>query len=215
MTNRKPLTTFLFLITNPIHSFYAQSFLFLNYPLRLHPVPRWAPMWSTKYLGTGGLWGIRYLPLSLLTIPVPLGLLPIRTYWSGHRGGWAARTPCTPLLVPSRTMSTWYNWGGVSLRSDRFIFIGRQSPWSWSLTNPIRLLDGIKPRTGQDLVIRTRGTFTWIAAVSLSYGEYLAFNLRVWGLLQRYGRERQLRLMIQILPTPNTAKSDLFWTSFS
>ena len=57
-------------------------------------------------------------------------------------------------------------------------------------------------------MIRTRGTFTWIAAVSLSYGEYLAFNLRVWGLLQRYGRERQLRLMIQILPTPNAAKSD-------
>ena len=53
-------------------------------------------------------------------------------------------------------------------------------------------------------MIRTRGTFTWIAAVLLSYGEYLAFNLRVWGLLQRYGRERQLRLMIQILPFSNS-----------
>ena len=57
MTNRKLLTTFLFLITDPIHSFYAQSFLFLNYPLRLHPVPRWAPMWSTKCLGDWGLMG--------------------------------------------------------------------------------------------------------------------------------------------------------------
>ena len=47
--------------------------------------------------------------------------------------------------------------------------------------NPIRLLDGIKPRTGQDLVIRSRGTFTLIAAVSLSCGEYLAFNLGVVG----------------------------------
>ena len=64
--------------------------------------------------------------------------------------------------------------------------------WSWSLVNPIRPLDGIKPRTSQDLAIRTRGTFTWIAAVSLSCGVYLAFNLRVWGLLRRYGCERQL-----------------------
>ena len=70
--------------------------------------------------------------------------------------------------------------------------------------NPIRPLDGIKPRTSQDLAIRSRGTFTLIAAVSLSCGEYLAFNLRVWGLLQRYGRERQLRLVIQILPFSNT-----------
>ena len=164
-------------------------------------------------LGTYG--GSKYLSLSS-HYSSPTWTLAYTDLLIWTQGGWGARTPCSLLLVPSRTMSTWYNWGGgVSLRSDRFIFIGRQSPWSWSLTNPIRLLDGIKPRTGQDLVIRTRGTFTWIAAVSLSYGEYLAFNLRVWGLLQRYGRERQLRLMIQILPTPNTAKSDLFWTSFS
>ena len=67
MTNRKLLTTFLFLITDPIHSFYVQSFLFLNYPLRLHPVPRAGRQCGQLNVwGTGGLWGIQISSLSPL-----------------------------------------------------------------------------------------------------------------------------------------------------
>ena len=126
MTNRKLPTTFLFLITDPIHSFYAQSFLFLNYPLRLHPVPRAGRQCGQLY--RWGCWDL-YVSLSLYSLfqshsdsylcgPTDLdagggGLhaLPVHYSWS------------LPGLCPLGTTG-----GGVSLRSDRFIFIGRQSP---------------------------------------------------------------------------------------
>ena len=71
--------------------------------------------------------------------------------------------------------------------------------WSWSLVNPIRPLDGIKPRTSQDLAIRNRGTFTLIAAVSLSCGEYLAFNLGVAGPLTEIWTWKTVELIRQHL----------------
>ena len=157
MTNRKLLTTFLFLITDPIHSFYAQSFLFLNYPLRLHPVPRAGRQCGQlNVLGTGGLWGIlisslsplvprwthvnviNYIVRGVWALYVSLSLYSLfqshsDSYLCGPTDLDAGGVGCTHSL--STTLGPFPDYahlvqlgGGVSLRSDRFIFIGRQSP---------------------------------------------------------------------------------------
>ena len=130
MTNRKLLTTFLFLITNPIHSFYAQSFLFLNYPLRLHPVPRAGRQCGQLNFGVLGAYGGSDIFRSLFSLfqshldsclygPTDpdtgggeLHALPVHYSWS-----------LPGLCQPGPT-------GGGVCRSALivFIFIGRQSP---------------------------------------------------------------------------------------